>query len=128
MVSTGFPSVFLRMARFISPNSADVGSSSFAAIVVFALTITGSDVSAGRPDAGASTFASIMVNFAFFAASWGLPRTSAIDGFSVLVAVGEFTFVVDVLVLDDATAYLCDLVTSIHVHQRSHPAADSFCC
>ena len=62
MVSTDFPNVFLRMARFISPNSADAGSSSFAAIVVFALIMTGSDVSAGRLDAGASTFASITVD------------------------------------------------------------------
>ena len=71
MVSTDFPNVFLRMARFISPNSADAGSSNFEAIVAFAVTMTGSDVSAGRPDAGAWTFASITAGFAFFAARWG---------------------------------------------------------
>ena len=36
MVSTEFPSIFVRMARFISPNSADLGSSNLAAIGVFA--------------------------------------------------------------------------------------------
>src|ERR1700716_2848504 len=52
MVSTDCPNVFFRMARFISPNSAVAGSSNLAAIVVFALIMTGSDVSAGLPDAG----------------------------------------------------------------------------
>src|SRR6267142_5031346 len=47
MVSTDCPNVFFRMARFISPNSAEAGSSNFAAIVVFALIMTGSDVAAG---------------------------------------------------------------------------------
>ena len=65
MVSTDFPSVFLRMARFISPNSADGGSSNFAAIVAFALMTTGSDVSARRPDDGAWTLASMTAGLRF---------------------------------------------------------------
>jgi hypothetical protein len=102
MVSTGFPSVFLRMARFISPNSADAGSSNFAAIVVFALIMTGSDVSAGRPDAGASTFASITVDLGlgFIAARSDLSRTWTADGSSVFAAL--VVLVVSDLVLDDA--------------------------
>jgi len=74
------------------------------AIVVFALIMTGSDVSAGRPDAGASTFASVMVDFAFFSASWGLSRTWAVDRCSVFAATAGFPFVVSELVLDDAGA------------------------
>jgi len=102
LVSTDFPSVFLRMARFISPNSADGGSSNFAAIVAFALMTTGSDVSAGRPDAGAWTLASMASGFAFFAASWGPSRTAAVDRFSALTAMLDLGFVVAALVLDGA--------------------------
>src|SRR6185295_15927895 len=102
MVSTDFPSVFLRMARFISPNSAAAGSSNFAAIVVFALTRTGSGVSAGRLAAGASTFASITVDAAFFSASWGLSRTAAVDRSSVFAAAADLTFAVAARFLDDA--------------------------
>src|SRR6267142_2339866 len=100
MVSTDFPSVFLRMARFIAPNSADAGTSSFAAIVAFALIMTGSDVSAGRLDAGASTFASITAGIDFFAARWGPSRTWAVDGSSVFAA--DLTLVGAELVLNDA--------------------------
>src|SRR6266446_5542868 len=80
MVSTDCPSVFFRMARFISPNSADAGSSNFAAIVVFALIMTGSDV----------------------ASRWtALSLASAGNGFSVF-AIVDLTFVVAELVLNDA--------------------------
>src|SRR3977135_2734012 len=72
MVSTGCPNVFFRVARFISPNSADAGSSHFAAIVVFALVMTESEVSAGWLDAGGSSFAAIMAGFGFFVARWVL--------------------------------------------------------
>ena len=106
MVSTAFPSVFLRMARFISPNSADAGSSNFAAIVVLALTMTASDYSAGRPDAGASTFASITVDVGFFSAGWDLLRTAAVDRSSVFATVADLTLVAAELVLDDAGAGL----------------------
>jgi len=51
MVSTACPSRFFLTARFISPNSADAGFSNFAAIVAFALTMTGSGVAAGGADA-----------------------------------------------------------------------------
>src|SRR5882724_12256861 len=102
MVSTDFPSVFFRMARFISPNSADAGSSNFAAIVVFALIMTGSDVAAGWPDAGGSTLAAIMVGFAIFASRWtALSLASAGNGFSVF-AIVDLTFVVAELALNDA--------------------------
>ena len=104
MVSTAFPSVFLRMARFISPNSADAGSSNFAAIVVLALTMTASDYSAGRPDAGASNFASITVDVGFFSAGWGLSRTAALERSCALAAMVDLTFVAAELVLDDAGA------------------------
>jgi hypothetical protein len=92
------------MARFISPNSADAGSSNFAAIVVFALIMTGSDVSAGRPDAGASTFASITVDLGlgFIAARSDLSRTWTADGSSVFAALVDLVLVVSDLVLDDA--------------------------
>src|SRR4051794_10832866 len=53
IVSTGRPSVFFLTARFTSLNSADAGSSIFAATEVFALFRTESDVSAGRSDAEA---------------------------------------------------------------------------
>src|SRR3954451_18876261 len=85
MVSMDCPTVFFRMARFISPNSADAGSSNFAAIAVFALIMTGSDVSAGGPDAGGSPFAATAAGFAFFVATGALSRTCAGDDFSVLV-------------------------------------------
>ena len=75
MVSTDFPNVFLRIARFISPNSADAGSSSFAAIVVFALAMTGSGVSAGRPRCGSLDFCFDDGGAGFFSASWGFSRT-----------------------------------------------------
>ena len=104
MVSTDFPSVFLRMARFISPNSAAAGSSNFAAIVVFALTRTGSGVSAGRLAAGASTFASISVDVGFFSAGCGLSRTAAVERSCALAAMVDLTFVAAELVLDDAGA------------------------
>ena len=91
------------MARFISLNSADAGSSNFAAIVVFALMTTGSDVSAGRPDAGARTFASITVDVGF-SAGWGLSRTAAVDRSSVFATVADLTFAVTERVLDDAGA------------------------
>src|SRR6266446_10267459 len=68
MVSTDCPNVFFRMARFISRNSADAGTSNFAAIAVFALVMTGSDGSADCPDAGGSTFAAAVVDFAFVVA------------------------------------------------------------
>jgi hypothetical protein len=88
------------MARFISPNSADAGSSNFAAIVVFALIMTGSDVSAGRPDAGASTFASITVDLGlgFVAARSDLSRTWTADGSSVFAALVDLVLVVSDLV------------------------------
>jgi hypothetical protein len=90
------------MARFISPNSADAGSSNFAAIVVFALIMTGSDVAAGWPDAGGSTLAAIMVGFAIFASRWtALSLASAGNGFSVF-AIVDLTFVVAELALNDA--------------------------
>src|SRR3982074_3829565 len=54
MVSIGFPNVFFLIARFMSPNSADAGSSIFAATEIFALFRTGSELSAGRLDAAAS--------------------------------------------------------------------------
>src|SRR5262245_49480794 len=101
MVSTDFPSIFLRMARFISPNSADAGFSNFAAIAAFALIMTGSGVSAGRPDAGASTFASVTVGLAFFAARRDLSRKWAVDGSSVFAAIVDLTLVAAELVLDD---------------------------
>ena len=104
MVSTAFPSVFLRMARFISPNSADAGSSNFAAIVVLALTMTASDYSAGRPDAGASNFASITVDVGFFSASWGFSRATAVDRSTVFATVADLTFAVAEGFLDDAGA------------------------
>ena len=85
-------------------NSADAGSFNFAAIVVLALTMTGSDVSAGRPDAGASTFASITVDVGFFSAGWGLSRTAAVDRSSVFAAIVDLTFVAAELALDDAGA------------------------
>jgi hypothetical protein len=105
------------MTRFISPNSADAGSSSFAAIVVLALIMTGSDVSAGRLDAGASTFASMIVDFAFFSEGWDLSRTWAIYGSSVFVAIVDLTFVVAELVLDDAGAGSIDRLTAIPLRQ-----------
>ena len=49
-------------------NSTEAGSLNFAAIVVLALTITGSDISADRSDAGGSTFIKLDVVF-----SGGLP-------------------------------------------------------
>ena len=101
----------------VAPNSADAGSSNFAPIVVFALIMTGSDVSAGRPDAGASTFASITVGFAFFSANWGLSRTWAIDGCSVLVAIAELIFIVAELVVDDAGAGSIDRLNAIPLRQ-----------
>ena len=104
MVSTDFPNVFLRMARFISPNSADAGSSNFEAIVAFAVTMTGSDVSAGRPDVGAWTFASITAGFAFFAARWGPSRTAAVDRSSALAALVDLTFVAAAPALDGVGA------------------------
>ena len=70
MVSTNSPRTFFRTARFISTNSADAGFSSFAAIVAFALTMTGSEVPAGGPDAAGSTIAAILVDFVFFASGW----------------------------------------------------------
>src|SRR6476659_9851597 len=47
MVSTGCPKVFFLIARFMSSNSTDAGSSIFAATVVLAFFRTGSDASAG---------------------------------------------------------------------------------
>ena len=47
MVSIGWPKVFFRSARFISSNSAEAGSSMFAAIFVFAFLTTASEVSLG---------------------------------------------------------------------------------
>jgi hypothetical protein len=104
MVSTDCPTIFFRMARFISMNSADAGSSSFAAIVVLALTMTGSDVSAGLPDAGASIFASVTVDVGFFSAGWSLSRTAAVDRSSVFAAVADLALVAAELVLDEAGA------------------------
>src|SRR6266403_1904223 len=77
MLSTDLPSVFFRKARFISPNSADAGTSNFAAIAVFAIVMTGSGGSADRPDAGGSTFAAAKVDFDFFVAKRGLSRMSS---------------------------------------------------
>jgi hypothetical protein len=90
------------MARFISPNSAEAGSSNFAAIVVFALIVTGSDVAAGWPDAGGSIFAAIVVGFALLVSRWtALSPVSADDGFSVF-AIVDLTLVVAELALSDA--------------------------
>ena len=83
-------------------NSADAGSSNFAAIVVLALTMTGSDVSAGLPDAGA--FASVTVDVGFFSAGWSLSRTAAVDRSSVFAAVADLALVAAELVLDEAGA------------------------
>ncbi|WP_156947057.1 hypothetical protein [Bradyrhizobium sp. WSM3983] len=44
--------MFFRIARFMSLNSADFGSSIFVAIATFALSRAGSDISADRSDAG----------------------------------------------------------------------------
>gem|GEM_PF-3702899 len=52
IVSTARPNMFNRIARFISLNSADPGSSIFDAIVTFALSRTVSDLAAGRSGAG----------------------------------------------------------------------------
>src|SRR5882724_9110083 len=101
MVSTDCPSVFFRIARCISPNSADAGFSSLAAIVVFALMMTGSGFSAGGLDAAASAFAAIVVDSAFFASGRvGLSLMSADDGFSVL-ATADFSFLVVGLALNE---------------------------
>src|SRR5712672_2065334 len=98
MVSTDLPKVFFRKARFISPNSADAGTSNFAAIAVFALVMTGSDGSADCPDAGGSTFAAAVVDFAFFVARWCLSRSSSDESFSVFAA--SLAFVVAELALN----------------------------
>ncbi len=52
IVSTARPNVFFRMARFMSLNSADPGSSICAAIVTFALVRTGSAMSAACSGVG----------------------------------------------------------------------------
>ena len=104
MVSTGCPTIFFRMARFTSMNSTDAGSFNFAAIVVLALTMTGSDVSAGRSDVGGPTFASITVAVDFFWAGLGLSRTAAVDRSSARAAMVGLTFVVAEWVLDDVGA------------------------
>src|SRR5512135_2281795 len=90
IVSTDSPRTFFRTARFISTNSADAGFSSFAAIVAFALTITGSDVPAGGPDAAGSTIAAILVDFVFFASEW-VVSSRASAAFSAFAMAG-FTF------------------------------------
>ena len=103
MVSTGCPAISFRMARLISMNSADAGFSNFAAIVVLALTRTGSDVLA--LDAGASAFASIPVDGEFFSAGWGLSRTpAAVERSCALAAMVDLTFIAAELVLGDAGA------------------------
>src|SRR6266699_92543 len=101
MVSTDCPKVFFRKARFISPNSADAGTSNFAAIAVFAIVMTGSDGSAGWPDAGGSASAAAMVDFAFFAARCGLSRSSSDESFSVFAAIVVLAFIVAELALND---------------------------
>jgi len=79
------------MARFISPNSADAGSSNFAAIVVFALIMTigrrGGLTRCWRLD-----FRCDQVGFAIFASRWtALSLASAGNGFSVF-AIVDLTF------------------------------------
>src|SRR6516165_356183 len=64
MVSTGLPSAFFS-ARFISTSSIDAEFSIFAARLGIAFLITGSDLSSGREDFGASVFA-VMSDSAFF--------------------------------------------------------------
>jgi hypothetical protein len=56
----------------------------------------------GMRDAGGSTFAAIMVDFAFFMATWALSRARADDGFSVFAAIADLISVVAELVSDDA--------------------------
>src|SRR5215475_6138338 len=51
MVSTGCPNVFFLMARFMSSNSADAGSSNLDAIVVFAFVRIASELSSWVADA-----------------------------------------------------------------------------
>jgi hypothetical protein len=54
-------------------------------------------------DAGGSTFAAIMVDFAFFMATWALSRARADNGFSVFAAIADLiSVVVAELVSDDA--------------------------
>src|SRR5215475_1254599 len=87
MVSTGCPNVFFLMARFMSSNSADAGSSIFAATVVFAFFRTGSAVSTGWPDAATSVFAGVS-GLGFFSAGLGAPD----DGVSGFMIIGESVF------------------------------------
>jgi hypothetical protein len=53
-------------------------------------------------DAGGSTFAGIIVDFAVFMARWALSRARADDGFSVFAAIVELISVVAELVLNNA--------------------------
>jgi hypothetical protein len=107
MVSTDFPSVFVRMARFISPNSADFGSSSLDAIVAVALARTSSEVSAGRVNGGSSTFDAqgsplVAAGSAFGAA--GLTLVAA--GFTLVAADLTVVVVVDfVMSMTSATRW-----------------------
>jgi len=56
----------------------------------------------GMRDAGGSTFAAIMVEFAVFTARWALSRTSADNGFSVFAAIVDLISIVVESLLNDA--------------------------
>src|ERR1700694_2397094 len=86
MVSIGFPNVFFLIARFISPNSADAGSSIFAATEIFAFFRTGSELSAGPLDAAAS----FLVGTCAVLTRSARPPDLADDGSLDLAAVARF--------------------------------------
>jgi hypothetical protein len=75
--------------------------------------MTGSGVSAGRPDAGLPTFASGTVDAGFVSANCGFSRGAGVDRASAFAAVPDLGLAVAALDLDDAGAASVDRLVAI---------------